>query len=84
MTQKFSKTASELNLISHLVADPVKGVFALTEVLHQFLGLQKTQAFLLGLLQEKVPQTVQLLQTSLKQNNNKKFQLENPSFPKVI
>lgn len=57
--------------ISHLVADPVEGVFALAEVLHQFLGLQETQALLLGLLQEKVPQSVQLLQTSLKQNGNR-------------
>lgn len=64
--KRFLKT-----FVCHLVTDPVQGVFALAQVLHQFLGLQETQALLLGLLQEKVPQTVQLLQTSLTQNKRK-------------
>lgn len=70
MVQRVFK-ASGWNYISYLVTDPVKGILTFAEVLHQFLSLQETQALLLGLLQEKVPQTVQLLQTSLTQNNKK-------------
>lgn len=52
--------------VSDLVVDPVHGILTLAQVLHQFLGLQQTHAFLLGLLQQQVPQTVQLLQTGLR------------------
>lgn len=38
-----------------LVTDPVEGIFTLAQVLDQFLGLKKTHALLLGLLQEEVP-----------------------------
>ena len=51
--------------LSDLVADPVEGILALAQVLHQLLGLQQTHALLLGLLQQLVPQAVQLLQTRL-------------------
>lgn len=40
---------------SDLVTDPVQGIFTLTQVLDQFLGLQETRALLLGPHQQKVP-----------------------------
>lgn len=50
---------------SDLVSDPVEGIFALTQVLHQLLGLQESHTLLLSLLQQLVPQAVQLLQACL-------------------
>lgn len=58
-------------LDSDLVTDPVHGIFTLTQVLDQFLGLQETRALLLGPQQQEVPQAVQLLQTSLVQREEK-------------
>lgn len=49
------------NIVSHLVTDPVQSILALTEILHQFLGLQETHSLLFSLLQQEVPQTVKLL-----------------------
>lgn len=48
-------------IIVHLVTDPVQSILALTEILHQFLGLQETDSLLFSLLQQQVPQTVKLL-----------------------
>lgn len=50
---------------SNLVTNPVQGIFTLTQILDQFLGLQQTHALFLGFLQQEVPQVMQLLQTSL-------------------
>lgn len=52
---------------SNLVTDPVQGIFTLTQILDQFLGLQQTHALFLGFLQQEVPQVMELLQTSLVQ-----------------
>lgn len=48
-----------------LVTDPVHGIFTLTQVLDQFLGLKKTHSLFFCLLKQEVPQSMQLLQTSL-------------------
>lgn len=53
--------------VSDLVADPVQSIFTLPQVLDQLLGLQETHSFLLGLLQQQVPQAVELLQPGLVQ-----------------
>lgn len=55
---KRNETKQESIYNSDLVAYPVQGIFAFTQVLDQFLGLQETHSLLLGLLQQEVPQAM--------------------------